>query len=99
MTQKNNPFAPLDAEEAKLMAEIERDEWIEADKAEQKRLSKELQEAAGYTNRKSKPISIRLRNPVLASIKSRAQESGVPYQVIISALAEQYVQGKIKLEI
>ena len=101
MTQNNkkhNPFVPLDAEEAKLMSEIENNpDWQPSKKA--KETIKMLQKAAVYATRKSQPISIRLRNPVLAELKHRASQSGVPYQTIISALTEQYTQGKLKLKV
>ncbi len=47
---------------------------------------------------KSKNITIRLSLGDVTTIKNRAQETGIPYQTIISSLIHQYATGKIRLE-
>jgi len=46
---------------------------------------------------KSKNITIRLSLADVTTIKNKAQETGIPYQTIISSLVHQYATGKIKL--
>ncbi|MDD5373072.1 MAG: hypothetical protein PHO62_06565 [Sulfurimonas sp.] len=47
---------------------------------------------------KSKNITIRLSIGDVTTIKNKAQETGIPYQTIISSLVHQYATGKIRLE-
>jgi len=47
---------------------------------------------------KSKNITIRLSLGDVTTVKNKAQETGIPYQTIISSLVHQYATGKIRLE-
>ncbi len=74
-------------EDNKLVRSINADEEIAlAKKAAKEYLSK------------SKNITIRLSLGDVTAIKNRAQETGIPYQTIISSLVHQYATGKIRLE-
>lgn len=74
-------------EDNKLVRSVNADEEIAlAKKAAKEYLSK------------SKNITIRLSLGDVTAIKNRAQETGIPYQTIISSLVHQYATGKIKLE-
>ena len=46
-----------------------------------------------------KRISINIKVKDLNLLKQKAKESSIPYQNLIQALVNNYVQGKIKLEI
>lgn len=74
-------------EDNKLVRSVNADEEIAlAKKAAKEYLSK------------SKNITIRLSLGDVTAIKNRAQETGIPYQTIISSLVHQYATGKIRLE-
>jgi predicted DNA binding CopG/RHH family protein len=47
---------------------------------------------------KSKNITIRLSLAAVTAVRRKSQESGIPYQTLISSLVHQYASGKIKLE-
>jgi predicted DNA binding CopG/RHH family protein len=74
-------------EDNKLVRSINADEEI----ASAKKAAKE------YLS-KSKNITIRLSLGDVTAIKNRAQETGIPYQTIISSLVHQYATGKIRME-
>jgi len=46
---------------------------------------------------KSKNITLRLNMADLNGIKTKASETGIPYQTLINALIHQYVTGQVKL--
>ena len=74
-------------EDGSLVRSIDADEEIAlAKKAAKEHLSK------------SKNITIRLSLGDVNAVKNRAQETGIPYQTIISSLVHQYATGKIRLE-
>ena len=58
---------------------------------------KELQEIAMATIEKNKRISILINERDLFELKSKALETGVPYQNLIGALIHHYVTDKISL--
>ncbi len=47
---------------------------------------------------KKKAISIRLLESDIESIKAKALSQGMPYQTLLSSLAHQYANGKLRLE-
>ena len=61
---------------------------------EKKRLQKIAQNQL-----KDKMISLRLPEFLIAALKVKAGETGVPYQRLISMLIHQYNQGKVSLKI
>ncbi len=92
-------YEPMDKEEQDLINAIENGELKPLPKKEQNEIKKTLKDSLEFKYQKSQPISLRLRKPVLAELKDRAAAGGVNYQTILSALAEQYVNRKIKLEL
>ncbi len=56
-------------------------------------------QAARETLSKSKSITLRLNMADLAAIKRKAQESGIPYQTLISSVVHQYATGRLQVEI
>ena len=58
-------------------------------------LLSDLSKAADNTFKKDKRINIRLSSHDLSGIQRKALEKGIPYQVLISGLIHQYVEGDI----
>lgn len=81
----------LDREETKLLDSFERGEWrpVKSQRAERAR----LQRAARNTLRKTRRINIRLSEPDLAGIQTRAVEEGLPYQSFIASILHKYLSG------
>lgn len=90
-------FIPHDQEEAELMS------LLDKQKITKKTINTEKNEY--YKNifrsatTKSKPMSLRMRPATIIGLKERAEKTGVPYQIILEALATQYVWGKIDLKL
>ncbi|MFW5883135.1 MAG: hypothetical protein ACOCVG_02095 [Verrucomicrobiota bacterium] len=55
-----------------------------------------LAEAGRNTFKKDKRINIRLTRHDLEGIQRKAARKGIPYQVLISSLIHQYVEGDLK---
>jgi len=92
-------FIPLDEEEAALMDAIEHNEYEALSPQKQKKIISLMSKATIVGPIKTKPISLRLKEPTILKLKHQSRKSGVPYQTILSALADQYADGKIKLGI
>ena len=95
----NHNQTVYDAEELRLLDEIENGEWIEMP------LSQEEQERyahnAAYTKalNQKRQTTIRFAVADLAIIKARAKEMGMGYQNLIQALVHNYAHNKTRLEI
>ncbi|MCI4406359.1 MAG: hypothetical protein JHC35_03595 [Sulfuricurvum sp.] len=86
----------FDAEEMAILNALENDTLVRSvDADEEIMLARKV--AKEYLS-KSKNITIRLSLGDVTTIKNRAQETGIPYQTIISSLIHQYATGKIRLE-
>ncbi len=86
----------FDAEELEILEALEKNELkrsVDAD--EEIALAKKA--AKEYLS-KSKNITIRLSLADVTAVRRKSQESGIPYQTLISSLVHQYASGKIKLE-
>ncbi|MEI7511487.1 MAG: hypothetical protein WCJ84_04995 [Candidatus Peregrinibacteria bacterium] len=92
-------FLPHDAEEEMLMQAIESENFVPQVHPQKKEIEQKLQEALAYTAQKTFPISIRLRKPTFLKMKEKARQTGIPYQSLLSALADQYIEGKITLQV
>ncbi len=89
----------LDEEEAELLRSVEAGEWESVPDLEKRK--KELKEAMEYTLelRKTKNVNFRIKGQVLMKLKEKAQEKGIPYQTLLSALVHQYVNGQIQVSL
>ncbi len=86
----------FDTEEMGILNALEKGELTRSiDADEEIALSKMA--AKEYLS-KSKNITIRLSLGDVTTIKNKAQETGIPYQTIISSLVHQYATGRIRLE-
>src|SRR3974390_1929891 len=53
-----------------------------------------LRQAARATLAKDRRVNIRVSSPVLAGLRARATEEGLPYQTLISSVLHKYVAGR-----
>lgn len=86
----------FDTEELEILEALENDKLkrsVNAD--EEMALAKKA--AKEYLS-KSKNITIRLSLADVTAVRRKSQESGIPYQTLISSLVHRYANGKIKLE-
>jgi predicted DNA binding CopG/RHH family protein len=90
-------FKPLDDYEKKLQKSIENDEFVEVPNAK-----KEIERIRTYAKaylKKNKRITLRIKETDLKYIQSRAMETGIPYQTLISVVLHQFANGKINVSI
>lgn len=88
---------PLDAEEAEIMAELDREEWVSVSPEEFAKRKKEAQLAARNTLKKTERATIRLTKMDMEGLKLMAADEGMPYQTLISSILHKAVTGQIKL--
>ena len=86
----------FDTEEMAILNALENNKLIRSVDADEE-IALARQAAKEYLS-KSKNITIRLSLGDVTIIKKTAQETGIPYQTIISSLVHQYATGKIRLE-
>ncbi|MDD3596429.1 hypothetical protein [Sulfuricurvum sp.] len=86
----------FDAEEMAILNALENDKLVQSIDADEE-IALARKAAKEYLS-KSKNITIRLSLGDVTTIKNKAQETGIPYQTIISSLVHQYATGKIRLE-
>lgn len=86
----------FDTEEMAILKALEENSLVRSIDAEEEIIL--AKKAAKEYLSKSKNITIRLSLGDVTTIKHKAQETGIPYQTIISSLVHQYATGKIRLE-
>lgn len=86
----------FDAEEMEILNALENNKLVRSINADEE-IALARQAAKEYLS-KSKNITIRLSLGDVTMIKNKAQETGIPYQTIISSLVHQYATGRIRLE-
>ncbi len=76
---------------------MERGEFVRVDdfKAEKARLMK----AADNTLKKLRNINLRVSERDLVKLKSKAEETGIPYQTLVRSLIRQYTSGHLRLSL
>jgi predicted DNA binding CopG/RHH family protein len=87
----------LDEEEMEILDAFEEGKLKQIEMSEIE--IEELQSAAKEALTKNSSISVRIPVQDLKKIKSRALESGIPYQTLITAILHQYAEGKISATI
>jgi len=99
MNHPSDNVISLDEEELTLSDSFENEEWERVPLSNSEKQSYALAAQRTLKKQEKQQISIKL-NPVdINIIKTKAQETGIPYQNIIGALIHNYAIGKIKLEI
>jgi len=81
-------YFELTKEEEKLLSEFESGKFASVMDDKRKKL---LEKVAKNTLNKTKNINIRLSEKVLARLKAKATEEGLPYQTLASSILHQYV--------
>lgn len=92
---------PLDDYERELEKFLDKGEYISVPKKEFEETKKMFQEAARnyFEMKKSKKITLRVKNEDLIKVKAKAEKTGIPYQRLIRTLIKQYSEDKIHLTI
>lgn len=95
----NDPklYEPLDKEEAEIMGELERGEWISTPEKDFQRIKLEMQTAAKNTLKKTEKATIRLFSADTQGSKLLAAKEGIGYQTLISSILHKTVTGQIEL--
>ena len=91
----------LDKYEQEIEDAIANGEYSSVSKDELKKTKQIFVEAAKnyFEIKKSKSITIRVKNEDLLTVKSKAKGEGIPYQRIINMLINGYANNRIKLAI
>ena len=87
----------LDLQEQKINKDFNNNKFIRV-----KNIKKEkeiLTKLAKTHLKKTKNINIRISEPVLLKLKSRALENGIPYQTLVSTILHQYADKKFRLSV
>ncbi|HLP58265.1 MAG TPA: hypothetical protein VK186_05515 [Candidatus Deferrimicrobium sp.] len=81
------------AEEKKLIASIERDEWkpIKDLEKEKERYSKIFK----ASSRKSEQVTVKLTKKDLQDLKIKATIEGLTYNALIGSILHKYITGKL----
>jgi len=87
----------LTKEEKLILDQFEAGEFEEVPNMEQEILRH--QNIALEQFKKDATVSIRLNSNDLKKIRSRASDSGIPYQTLLSTLIHHYVTDKIKINL
>jgi len=79
----------LDPEEEEILKAFEKGKLVRVKDFEREK--KILEEAAKNTSRKTKNINLRLSEKVVAKLKVKAEEEGIPYQTLVSSILHKFV--------
>lgn len=91
----------LDKYEQEIEDAIARGEYSSVSKDELKKTKQIFVEAAKnyFEIKKSKSITLRVKNEDLITVKAKAKGVGIPYQRIINMLINGYANNRIKLAV
>ncbi len=81
----------LDPEEEEILKAFEEGKLVRVKDFDKEK--KMLVEAARNTLRKSKNINLRLSEKVVAKLKAKAAEEGIPYQTLASSVLHKFANG------
>lgn len=97
--KKQRNEVPLDDYEKELEAFLNEGKFQRAENFEETK--KMLEEAAKrhVELKKSKSITLRVKQEDLIKLKARAKREGIPYQTLISMLIRQFAEGKTTIKI
>ena len=90
---------PLDDYERELEEFLERGEFVSDPNFKENK--KMFEEAARrhIELRKSKSVTLRIKQEDLIKLKAKAARNNIPYQTLINLLINSYVEGKTKLSL
>ncbi len=81
-------YFELTKEEKKILEDFEKGEFVRVKDSQKKRTL--YQKYAKNTLKKTRNINIRLSEKVLANLKVRAVQQGIPYQTLASSVLHQF---------
>jgi predicted DNA binding CopG/RHH family protein len=81
----------FDADELKLLASYEQDEWKSAKSVKEQK--EKYRVYARATFKKDKRVNIRISSKDLTNLQKRAIREGVPYQTLIASVLHKYASG------
>jgi len=89
----------LDKEEQEIEDALDRNEYVPVKNFAKRK--KELEEMAGkhIELRKTKRITLRVKNEDLIKVKSRAERVNIPYQRLLNVLIHKYAEGETTITI
>ena len=87
---------PLDEEEAEIMAELDRGEWVPTPEKEFSRIKQELELAARNTLKKTERATIRLTKMDMTGLKLMAAKAGIPYQTLLTSILHKAVTRQLE---
>lgn len=98
MNMKKNPFKnlQLNNEEKQIEKDIAAGKYIID--PDSNRIITQIKQAI-KNEKKDRMISLRLKNSQYLAIKKKAQETGVPYQSLLNVLINNYLNGKIQINL
>lgn len=99
MNHKKYDIEPLDTEEKELMDAFESGESVSLTDVALKKMKAVAKEAAKNYLDKNKNINIRITERDIQKLKTKAAETGLPYQTLIASILHQYATGKVKIEL
>ena len=99
--KKIDPFKNLvlDEEEQQIEAALERGEYVSVKNFDKRK--RELEEAAKnfLELRKTKRITLRVKNEDIIKVKAKAKRVNIPYQRLLNALIHKYAEGETSINI
>lgn len=87
----------LDKYEQSIEKDLRAGKWKRVKNFEQEK--RKAMEAARNTLNKMRNINLRVPIRDLMKVKSRAEETGIPYQTLVRSLIRQYASGQVQLRV
>lgn len=87
----------LNSEEQTILDSVENNEFTSLSN-----LDEQIRIYSSYAKnikKKNKTITLRINDANLSLLQKKSETKGLPYQTLINLLIQNYIQGKIKLEI
>jgi predicted DNA binding CopG/RHH family protein len=81
------------SKEEELLASYEAGEWVSVVRSRAE--LRKFEEVARASLAKDQRINIRLSSPVLAALRARAAEEGMPYQTLIASVLHKFATGRL----
>ena len=96
-----NPFENLvlDKEEQEIENALGRGEYVDDPNFKKNKLMFEEMARRHVEERKSKRITLRVKNKDLINVKAKAEKSGIPYQRLLNVLIHKYSEGELHISI
>lgn len=87
----------LDRYEQEIEKALVKGEFVQVKNVEAEK--KKLMLAAQNTFKKMRNINLRVSTMDLMRLRTRAEETGIPYQTLVRSLIRQYTNGQLQLQV